>query len=637
METLQSYVSQGGKTLKKWLAEPKVLAGLGLLGAALGGFCLSAASLAGYAQPFAVALVLVLSGWQALAAALGSYIGYFLFWGNYGRLCLGWSLAALSMALALGGTVLVRQAPLLLPALGSLIVASIGTLGQAIWQIPGPPVPMYLLQVLLAGGCTCIFTLVRERRTPIAMWLSWGVAVLALAQIMPIPYLGLGYVAAGALMVAGAFPAAALAGLALDLARVTPVPMTAVLTAGYVVRFLPIKQGLFLLPGLMYVLLMSLWGQVDFYPLPGLVLGGILGRFLPMVTAVPHRRGETGVLQVRLEMVCGVLAQTEQLLSQAEDTPIDREALVARAAEAACRGCPCGRSCRDSKRLAQLPPVLLQKPLLSSQELPVVCRKSGRFLAELRRSQGQLRSICADRERQREYRGAVMQQYRFLEGYLQELSDTLGRRREVTPSLFRPVISFYGNRPQGENGDYCQEFPGIEDTYYVLLCDGMGTGAGAVGDGRTAGSMLKKLLSSGYPAEYALRSLNSLLVLTDRPGAVTIDLVQLHLNTGKGTLYKWGAVPSYVVGSLGVRKVGSATPPPGLSVTEIQESREEVSLRRGESLVLVSDGIPEEDAQRCCARGQSLTPPELATQLISRGEQSGPDDATVVIVRLENR
>ena len=62
-----------------------------------------------------------------------------------------------------------------------------------------------------------------------------------------------------------------------------------------------------------------------------------------------------------------------------------------------------------------------------------------------------------------------------------------------------------------------------------------------------------------------------------------------------------------------------------------------VERQGGDRLVLVSDGIPEADAQRCCARGQSLTPPELATQLISRGEQSGPDDATVVIVRLENR
>ncbi len=637
METLQSYVHQGRKNLKKWLAEPKVLGGLRLLGISLGGFCLSAASLAGYPQPFAIALVLALPGWQALAAAIGSYIGYFVFWGSYGRLCLGWSLAALSMALAFGGTVLARQARLLPPSLGCLIVASIGTLGQAIWQIPGPPVPMYLLQVLLAGGCTYLFSLVLEKRTPVANWLAWGVAVLALGQIMPVPYLGLGYVAAGALMVAGAFPAAALAGLALDLAQITPVPMTAVLTAGYVVRFLPVKQGLFLLPGLMYVLLMSLCGQVDLYPLPGLMLGGLLGKYLPTGTAAPHRRGETGVLQVRLEMVCGVLSQAEQLLSQAPEVPVDREALMEKAAEAACRGCPCARSCKDSKRIAHLPPLLLQKPLLSSQELPIVCRKSGRLLAQLHRSQEQLRSICAGRERQREYRAAVMQQYRFLEGYLRELSDTLGRRKNVAPCLFRPAVYFYGNRPQGENGDYCQEFPGVEDTYYVLLCDGMGTGAGAVGDGRTAGNMLKKLLSAGYPAEYALRSLNSLCVLTERPGAVTFDLVQLHLYTGKGALYKWGAAPSYVIGSFGVRKVGSACPPPGLSVTDIQESREEVSLRRGESLVLVSDGIPEEEAQLCCSRGQGLSPGELATQLISRGEEAGPDDATVVIVRLEGR
>lgn len=637
MVSLQSYVHQGRQTLKKWLADPKVLGGLRLAGIFLGGFCLSAASLGGYPQPFAIGLVLVFPGWQGLCAAGGSYIGYLVFWGSYGRLSLGWSVAALAVTLVLGGTVLVRQAPLLLPALGCLIVAAAGTLGQAIWQIPGPPVPMYLLQVVLAGGGTYLFALVLEKRTPIANWLAWGVGVLALAQIMPIPYLGLGYVAAGALMVAGAFPAAAMAGLALDLAQITPVPMTAVLTAGYLLRFFPFKRGVYLLPGLMYVLLMSLWGQLDFYPLPGLVLGGLLGKYLPVSAAAPHRRGETGVLQVRLEMVCGVLAQTEQLLSQVPEVPVDREALMAKAAEAACQGCPCARSCKDSKRIAQLPALLLQKPLLTSQELPIVCRKSGRFLAQLHRSQEQLRSICADRERQREYRAAVIQQYRFLEGYLQELSDTLGRRKNVSPCLFRPVVYFYGNRPQGENGDYCQEFPGIEDTYYVLLCDGMGTGSGAVGDGRTAGNMLKKLLSAGYPAEYALRSLNSLCVLAERPGAVTFDLVQLHLNTGKGTLYKWGAVPSYVISRLGVRKVGTASPPPGLSVTDIQESREEVSLRRGESLVLVSDGIPEEEAQLCCTQGQNLSPGELATQLICCGRQSGQDDATVVIVRLESR
>ena len=40
-------------------------------------------------------------------------------------------------------------------------------------------------------------------------------AVLALAQVRLIPYFGFGYIAAGLLAAAGAFPAAALAGLAL--------------------------------------------------------------------------------------------------------------------------------------------------------------------------------------------------------------------------------------------------------------------------------------------------------------------------------------------------------------------------------------------------------------------------------------
>ena len=45
--------------------------------------------------------------------------------------------------------------------------------------------------------------------------MTCGLGVLALAQIMPIPYFGLGYVAAGLLLGCGTFPAAALAGLAL--------------------------------------------------------------------------------------------------------------------------------------------------------------------------------------------------------------------------------------------------------------------------------------------------------------------------------------------------------------------------------------------------------------------------------------
>jgi len=340
------------------------------------------------------------------------------------------------------------------------------------------------------------------------------------------------------------------------------------------------------------------------------------------------------VAQVRLEMVAGVLAQTEQLLLEAPMAAVDEGALVTRAAERACSSCPCRKSCKESPRIAQLSAVILHKPLLTAEELPIICRKSGRFLAELHRSQEQLRSIRADRERQREYRAAVIQQYQFLSRYLQDLSDQLGRRQKEQTPFYEPEVMVYGNRPEGENGDRSLCFAGTGSKYYVLLCDGMGTGLGAVQEGRTAGVLLRRLLRAGYPAEHALRSLNSLCALRDRAGAVTVDMAELQLDTGKLVLYKWGAAPSYLVSSIGAEKIGAAGPPPGLSVTDYRETAERLSLRRSEVLVMVSDGVAEEAALRCCMNAPDSAPAELAASILACEQLMGQDDATVITIRL---
>jgi stage II sporulation protein E len=162
----------------------------------------------------------------------------------------------------------------------------------------------------------------------------------------------------------------------------------------------------------------------------------------------------------------------------------------------------------------------------------------------------------------------------------------------------------------------------------------MGTGLGAVQEGKTAGAMLRQMLCAGYPAEHALESLNSLCALRERAGAVTVDLVELQLDTGKGTLYKWGAAPSYLVSTVGVEKLGTATPPPGISVNDTAQMTQNLSLRRGQILLLASDGIPEEEAQRCCRENCQSTPEALATHVLTCAQNTGEDDATVVAVTL---
>ena len=95
MISLQSYVRQGRHTLKKWVLDPTVHITLRALGCVFAGFGLSAASLTHYPLPLAVGLVCAMGGWSSALTALGSILGYWVFWGNDARECMAWVLAAL--------------------------------------------------------------------------------------------------------------------------------------------------------------------------------------------------------------------------------------------------------------------------------------------------------------------------------------------------------------------------------------------------------------------------------------------------------------------------------------------------------------------------------------------------------------
>ncbi len=524
---------------------------------------------------------------------------------------------------------------MLLPAIAGIITAAAGLAFQ-LRLGDSTPVPIYLLRIALAMAVTRLFLSAEESHGQYARYLVWGVWVLALAQAAPFPWLCFGYVAAAALGTGGAFTAAVLGGLALDFAQITPVPMTAVICVTYFLRLIPgmRKWVNLMMPGVVYLLVMALCGVWDLYPLPALAVGGLLGRFLPESTETTPRRGEMGIAQVRLELVASVFSQIQILLLENNSPPIDEVALISRAADRACGSCPNRKSCKERDTAANLSPQILHRPLLDGHDLGFTCRKDGRIISELRRAQEQLRGLRSNREVQRENRSALLQQYQFLSEYLQDLSDELGKRVKSAIPRYKPQISVCANRGEEENGDRFQCFAGTGCSYYILLCDGMGTGIGAMDEGRHAAALLKKLLTAGFPAEYALRSLNSLCALRGMAGAVTVDLAQLQLDTGKVLLYKWGAAPSYLLTTAGAEKIGTAGPPPGLSVTDARETVERLSLRRGETLVLCSDGVGGEDALRCWFAEADEPPGELAARILEAGKLRSQDDATVAVVRL---
>ena len=114
-----------------------------------------------------------------------------------------------------------------------------------------------------------------------------------------------------------------------------------------------------------------------------------------------------------------------------------------------------------------------------------------------------------------------------------------------------------------------------------------------------------------------------------------MDLAEVRLDSGRVTLYKWGAAPSWLLKPSGAEKIGTATPPPGICVADARELVVRLSLRRGEMLILVSDGV---EAGESLRRGpfSPVPPGELAERLLEECRLD-EDDATVAVVRLQRR
>ena len=375
----------------------------------------------------------------------------------------------------------------------------------------------------------------------------------------------------------------------------------------------------------LFLVLMLLLGSWDLTPLPAMALGSALGILLPKRQSAAHRGGSAGYAQVQLELAAGVFSQTQQLLLETTDTDIDETALLEKVAFRACGNCVLQKDCRERQNLSVYH---LHHPL------DFACRKPGRILGELRRGREQMLILRREKGRQQEFRSALTLQYQFLCEYLQQLADDLQRPLREPTVRYRIQVSARSRSKTHANGDVCLAFPGTKCRYYVVLCDGMGTGLGAAMQGNTTALLLKKMLMAGMSPKQTFRSINSILTLRGQAGMVTLDLAEVELSTGKGRLYKWGAAPSWLLSEGEMEPMGYATPPPGISVSLDQETEMSFSLSRGQTLILLSDGA---DIQEAVLRGKihgDMPPGELADTILKFSRSRGEDDSTAAVLRL---
>lgn len=601
METVLLRVKRGGARVWEDPTLRALSAGAACFG---GGMVLSGMQLWGRMQPAAVGLVTRFRGWRCCAAAVGCAAGYLLFWGRAGWQGAAWVLGAFILALLTPA----KQPRLWLASLSICMVAGISLIFGSGGLILGGTVLAASLSALLAAW-----------DSPLTKYLTWGAGVMALGCRSP----NLAALAGGFGAAALPLPGALAVSLGADLGSGWYFLTLGTSLNYYLSRIFPGKEccrGASLAASL--VLLMLITQNRQWQLLLLAVLGGWAGALVPLPAP---RRGRVGAAQVQLEGAARVLTRLQRQLLDWVSPPPDVAGLTEELRRGTCGVCPCRTGCMEQKTMTAE---------MLEGDAPFLCRKSAAVMPELSSTRKMLKRMHLFRAKQEEYRLALVQQYGFLADALRELADRLPGLHPARPR-YRVQVSARSRSKQESDGDRVSAFAAPGGKFYVLLCDGMGTGSEAAAESREAAGLMTQMLRSGLSPGAALGSVNSQLALTGRGGAVTVDLAELHPDTGRVWLYKWGAQPSWLIRRRRGVEVGSSGPPPGLGVTQGRESVSRVHLLPGDTLLLLSDGIGTANASAWARIACDTPPGDLAAQILRTSAQ--PDDATAVVIRMKRK
>lgn len=589
-------------------------------------------------------------GWLAVFGAAPN--GLALWLGSIGGALMFGNADALIFVLA--GGVLVLSANLLfsrqcaaVPRFPAILSASCTLLlGAVLWFGDGAE-PGGLLQLALrivAAGLTAIAVEARQkdRSSPWELFLL-AQLICGGAGLRVFGLVSLGAAAAAALLFLrlrekNAHALAFCIGWGLDLACGRTGCASALTLAVYAARFFPkrwhFRRGAMFFLG--FCLPLAAFSG-DGALMLSLAIGTLAGVLLPPKKSPPAAKPRPLAAANALMMTASALA-----VPQIAPSGINCAEVFDRTAAAVCAKCVRYEKCwtegaeQTYRLFSAVGDRLSRNGQLRTQDFPPAFIDSCCRFSELRSAIIRITDTLTLAQRQRKYReelsDAVAVQCRIFADFLR-----MPHGGTADPHFVPDYAVCSIGRTDGNCGDRVSAFE-AEGRQYLLLCDGMGTGTDAAAEAAFAHRFLVGLLRAGMAAESALYLLNSTVLLRDFGGCVTVDLVCADLKSGEVLLYKWGAAPSYLKFRDKLIKVGTVGLPPGLGVDRTHKPQQiRLSLQRGEVLILTSDGIGGEVAERMLRRCPQGSLQELANGLASCGSAQGEDDATAAVLCLRSQ
>jgi stage II sporulation protein E len=191
-------------------------------------------------------------------------------------------------------------------------------------------------------------------------------------------------------------------------------------------------------------------------------------------------------------------------------------------------------------------------------------------------------------------------------------------------------------------------FMELENGQYLLaLADGMGYGQSAYEESSCTIDLLEEFMASGFEKDTAVQLINTMLLICSGDETFsTIDMTFIDRFTGVAEFLKAGAATSFILRDNQITTIRANTLPVGM-LKEVDIERQQVKLRDGDIVVMVTDGLlsnkqdvlgKEDTFKHFIKEVSTGEPVYIANYLLQRSKDllglDEQDDMTVVVAKI---
>jgi stage II sporulation protein E len=173
---------------------------------------------------------------------------------------------------------------------------------------------------------------------------------------------------------------------------------------------------------------------------------------------------------------------------------------------------------------------------------------------------------------------------------LQGKADLAGDHPLVKVSVGQAAYSF-----DTVSGDSMAAFAFDDHRLALIISDGMGKGRVAAEESKMVVETLSRLLQAGFDVDLAMKTVNGILMTgNEEERFATVDLAIIDRAKCRAKIYKMGAATTFIRHDGRVSMLKRQALPAGIT-SGLDLEYIDIKLRRGDLLVMVSDGVTDCD------------------------------------------